>query len=451
MLKKQTLIGLLVTIIVIGSISFGAVMYSENKTYKNYLKAQYQMSVYNLLENVKGMQVSLSKATVSETPGQRAILFEEISRKAEGAKSDLHNLPINHESISQTSKFLAQVGDYTYTLVKNENKEEVNNKKTQKTIEELKNYSSYLTLQLQALENEMTDESFNWDEIRKTGVEYENTKAKDDFNIKFQNISKEMQSYPTLIYDGPFSDNALRVKPKVLNEKTVSKENILKSAEKYIGKDKINNIKAVEKVGGDIPSYSFKANLKGQKDSYVDIDISENGGKLVYMLNNRKVSNQNISIDKAIQKGKEYIEENGYPKMIPLYSLKYDNIAIINYVYVKDNVIVYPDQLKIKVALDNGEIIGVDSRTYLKDHSDSRKVDTPKIDYKKYKEELSKKMKVENIRLALIPVDSTKEVLCYEYVAEKDGEKYIIYINSLTGEEENILKVLETSNGELTM
>lgn len=451
MLKKQTLIGLLVIIIVIGSISFGAVMYSENRTYKNYLKAQYQMSVYNLLENVKGMQVSLSKATVAEDSGQRAMLFEEISRKAEGAKSDLHNLPINHESISQTSKFLAQVGDYTYTLVKNEDKGEEKNKRTQKTIEELKNYSSYLTLQLQALENEMMNEGFDWDEIRKTGVEYENTKVKDDFNIKFKNISKEMQSYPTLIYDGPFSDNALNVKPRILKEKVVSKENALKNVKKYIDNSKVSDIKYTEKVEGTMPAYSFKANLKNQKNSYIDINISENGGKLIYMLNNRDVSKQKISMDTAIEKGKEYIKENGYTNMIPLYSLKYDNVAIINYVYVKDNIIIYPDQIKVKVALDNGEIIGIDGRTYLKDHNDSRKIDTPKIDYKKYKTELSKRMKVENIRLALIPVDSTKEVLCYEYVTEKDGEKYIVYINAITGKEENILKVLETSNGELTM
>lgn len=451
MFKKHIFVTLLIAIVIIGSISFGAAMYSENKVYKNYLKAQYQMNVYNLLENVKGMQVSLSKATIAEDPGQRAMLFEEISRQAETAKNDLHNLPINHQSIAQTSKFLTQVGDYTYTLIKNEDKSEVHNKKTQKTVEELKNYSAYLTLQLQALEDEMTNEKFNWDEIRKSGVENEPSTAKDDFNIKFENISNEMQNYPKLIYDGPFSDKALSIKPKVLSEKEVSKEEALNSAKKYIGENKIKNIKVTEEVKGDIPGYSIKANLIGEKDSYVSIDISKNGGKLIYMLNNREISGQKLTMKEAIDKGKEYINKNGYPKMIPLYSLKYDNVAVINYVYVKDNIIIYPDQIKIKVALDTGEIIGVDGRTYLKDHTDSRKIDPPTINYKKYKENLSKEVKVENIRLTLIPVDSTREVLCYEYVVDKQGEKYMVYINSKTGEEENILKVLETSNGELTM
>jgi spore germination protein len=41
--------------------------------------------------------------------------------------------------------------------------------------------------------------------------------------------------------------------------------------------------------------------------------------------------------------------------MIPTYSLRYDNIAVINYVYTEDKVVIYPDQIKLKIALDNGE------------------------------------------------------------------------------------------------
>lgn len=452
MFKKQTIITLLAIIIVIGSVSFGAVMYSENKTYKNYLQAQYQMNLYNLLENVKNMQVSLSKATISQTPNQRTMLFEEISRQAQGAKSDLHNLPISHESISQTSKFLAQVSDYTYTLTKNSDRGNKIDKKTENTIEQLKSYSAYLTLQLQALEREISKGNFDWEQIRSQGVEAVDGELKDGIDIKFQNISNEMQSYPTLIYDGPFSDKALNIKPKVLSEKAVSKETAIENAKMSLGKNKVESIKVTGEVKSDtIPAYSITAKLKGQKDSYVNMDISKNGGKVIYMLNHREPGNETLSMKEAINKGKEYIKSNGYPKMIPLYSLKYDNTAVINYVYVKDNVVIYSDQLKLKVALDNGEILGVEAHTYLKDHSESRDIPKPKIDHTKYQKEIAKKLNIKNIRLSLIPVDSSREVLCYEYVADKNGEKYIVYINAITGDEENILKVVETSNGELTM
>lgn len=449
MFKRQTLIALAVIIVVIGSISFGAVMYSENKTYKNYLQAQYEMNLYNLIENVKNMQVSLSKATVSYSDNQRLMLFDKISRQAEGAKSDLHNLPLSHESIGETSKFLSQVSDYAYTLVKNDSK---NIKDQEKTIEELKSYSSYLTLQLQALEREIGEGNFNWDQIRRQGTDSVQNGPKDGLDIKFQNISNEMQDYPKLIYDGPFSDKALSIKPKILSEAVVTKDKALENAKKVLGENNIKSIKVTGEVKSDIiPSYSITAQLKGSKDSKVNIDISKNGGKVVYLLNHREVKEEKISIKDAINKGKEYINTNGYPKMIPLYALKYDNTAVINYVYVKDNVVIYSDQVKLKVALDNGEIVGVESATYLKDHSDERDIPKPKIDHIKHKNQISEKLDVKNIRLALIPVDGVREELCYEYVAEKNGEKYIIYINAINGEEEDILKVLETPNGELTM
>ena len=452
MFKKQTLIALAITIIVIGSISFGAVMYVENKTYKNYLQAQYQMNLYNLLENIKNVQVGLSKATVSQSDGQRAVLFDSISRKAEEAKGHLHNLPISSESISQTSKFLSQVSDYTYTLIKDMNSGSDLNDNVEKTVEELKNYSSYLTLQLQALENEIINERFNWEQIREKGVQSTENEVKDGLDIKFQNISKEMQDYPNLIYDGPFSDKSLNIKPKVLSQKEVSSDMALESAIKYLGAKNIKNIKVTGEVKSDtLPAYSITAEMKSGKDAKVNMDVSKNGANIIYMLNHREIKNDTIGMKEAIKKGNEYLKDKGYPKMIPLYSLKYGNTAIINYAYVKDNIVVYPDQVKLKIALDNGEIVGVEANTYLNHHSENREIKPATIDYKKYQKEISKVLDVKNIRLALIPADSMKEVLCYEYVAEKNGEQYIIYINANTGKEEDILKIIETSNGELTM
>lgn len=37
----------------------------------------------------------------------------------------------------------------------------------------------------------------------------------------------------------------------------------------------------------------------------------------------------------------------------------------INYAAVQNNVIIYPDLIKVKVALDNGEILGIETTGYL--------------------------------------------------------------------------------------
>ena len=54
--------------------------------------------------------------------------------------------------------------------------------------------------------------------------------------------------------------------------------------------------------------------------------------------------------------------------MMDTYYLSEDNTATINYAYKQDDVIVYPDLIKLKIALDTGEIIGFEAKGYLSSH-----------------------------------------------------------------------------------
>jgi len=56
--------------------------------------------------------------------------------------------------------------------------------------------------------------------------------------------------------------------------------------------------------------------------------------------------------------------------MVDTYYLKEDNTAIINYAYKQGDVVVYPDLIKVKIALDNGEVIGFESKGYLSNHTE---------------------------------------------------------------------------------
>ena len=60
-------------------------------------------------------------------------------------------------------------------------------------------------------------------------------------------------------------------------------------------------------------------------------------------------------------------------------------------------------------------------------------------------------MKLESTRLAVIPTDSYSEVLTYEFKGKIEDNTFLIYINAKTGKEENILILLETEGGLLTI
>ena len=65
---------------------------------------------------------------------------------------------------------------------------------------------------------------------------------------------------------------------------------------------------------------------------------------------------------------------------------------------------------------------------------------------------MSPELSVEEVRLALIPSAGRYEKLCHEFLCSaEDEQKYIIYVNAESGEQEKILILLEDESGTLTL
>ena len=53
--------------------------------------------------------------------------------------------------------------------------------------------------------------------------------------------------------------------------------------------------------------------------------------------------------------------------------------------------------------------------------------------------------------LAMIPTKFQTEILCWEFKGKVDNREFLVYINAETGKEEDILIILDTPNGTLTV
>ena len=101
--------------------------------------------------------------------------------------------------------------------------------------------------------------------------------------------------------------------------------------------------------------------------------------------------------------------------------------------------------------MDNGEIVGYDARGFLVNHT---KRSYPDKLYSKLKaqEKVSVQLKVTGSQLCVIPTDSLGEKLCYEFKCKaNNGRNVLVYIDAQTGEEEQILLLVETPTGTLTV
>ena len=261
-------------------------------------------------------------------------------------------------------------------------------------------------------------------------------------------MEENFHEYTGLIYDGAFSEHLISTEKKGLTGDEIDEETAKMKVEEFIGKDKIKNIQNNGYVeNGDIPAYRFGVRLNDEQE--IGISISKKGGHIVYLISNRNVGEVQLDEQEAMAKAKEYLTNKGFNDMQETYYMKQDGFITINYAYKQDDVLIYADLIKVKVALDNGEIIGLETTGYLNNHYD-RVIPTAKITMEFARKNISTKAQITSEGLAIIPTEWKTEKFCYEFKGKIEDIDFIAYINAETGEEEDILIVTNTENGTLT-
>lgn len=92
----------------------------------------------------------------------------------------------------------------------------------------------------------------------------------------------------------------------------------------------------------------------------------------------------------------------------------------------------------------------MEARQYLMNHTE-REIPEPAVSMEEARKKVNDDMEVYSSGLAYIPTDYREEIFCYEFRGKLDDRDFIVYINALTGEEEDILMIVNTPNGVLTM
>ena len=188
---------------------------------------------------------------------------------------------------------------------------------------------------------------------------------------------------------------------------------------------------------------------EGDEKNPASISIAKKGGHVVLMNYNRNVEVEMISQEQADNIGKEFLANHGFPSMKETYYLKQDGIVTINYAFSQNDITVYPDLIKLKIALDNGEILGIETTGYLNAHTE-RQLEEPKITMEEAKSTLNPNLEIVSEGLAIIPTEWKTEVFCYEFKGKIEDTDFLVYINTENGREENILVIIDTPNGTLT-
>jgi germination protein YpeB len=448
--KSKTIHVWLYTILIAGVIAaliWGFTSTKRAKALEISNENQYNRAFHELVGYVDDIDTLLSKAQLTKSPSQLARLSSDIFRQSAEAKSCLGQLPTYEVQLDNTSKFLSQVGDYTYVLSQSMiNGQEISQEEYD-TLSSLNEYAASLKNTLSGIENRIYSGEVTISTVQSKSRGTVADAAANSILEDLENVEKSFEEYPSLIYDGPFSEHIENREPAMLkNCEDISQENAFKKAETFLGSGDGLTFESLSENTA-IESYTF---TKDTQDGQISVSVTKKGGYILSYLNSRSVENENLDIDSATQKAGEFLQKNGFYSMQSSYYEKNGGVATINFAYVQNGVTCYSDLVKVRVALDTGHILGLETKGYLMNH-ELRDLPEPLLTMDEAHEKISTGLEVSGTKLALIPKDSMREVMCYEFKGEFNGKNFIVYVNAENGQEEEIFLLIESDEGILTI
>ena len=154
--------------------------------------------------------------------------------------------------------------------------------------------------------------------------------------------------------------------------------------------------------------------------------------------------------DELANAAQQYLIDKGYGPSAPSYAQFYNGMAVINLAPMQDDIVLYPDLIKVWVDIPSATVMGIDAKNYLMSHK-SRTLEPPLLTQDEAQQMLTTGIDVQGVRLALIPMDTNEEKVCWEFTGKMDDQDYIIYVNAQTGVQEDIFMIQHTNNGTLVM
>ena len=418
----------------------GYTVANRNRTMIEY---GYQRALGELTEYLGNMDLALEKGQYATSPNQLEGLASKLQREAGFAKNALSRLPLNGDELSGTYRFLSQVGNFCATLSKRVAEGGQITEEETASLQKLAAYASDLTDRLAAMESALAAGQLQLGEVAQVanqqGVDADFPSLTDGF----LEMEQGFEDYPTLIYDGPFSDHILQQEPKLLAGKELIDEGqaMTKAAEFLVNAP----VKPAGEIGGNLPCYQFTGDNRR-------ITVSKQGGFVVEYTDSRPIQEATLRIDQALAKAEEILEDKGFENFVMRYYNLNNGILTINYAYSEKGITYYPDLLKIGIAMDNGQLVSLDTKGYIMNHTD-RQLPQAQIVMAEARGKLSPHLEPKDEgTLAVIPSEGLREIACYEFSCiGRDDEQVLVYVNIETGEEEQILILLQDDTGVLAM
>ena len=425
--KIQRAIFIIIILLLVAGLATALGIFSHKvKAFNQEMNAVYDSAYYQTLDGLGDVKNKLKKAQVSNYNKTKKDLLQEVYVDCEVMVVNLARLNNDKFDATKVIKFINQLGGFSACLAKKLPDENV----TQTENEKLVTLTEVVTL----LETAFADAR---DKVAEGGSFYSAlNQGLATLGGIYDSFDLTSVEYPEMIYDGPFSDGLLDRDAKFLEGKAeISQEEGLEKVKAIYGEGEYQG-----EVSGAIPSYLYSVGSSS-------VEVSKSGGCVVEIIKESDQGEIALNKSQAIGAGKGFLENIGYSGLDAVWASVNGDTAYINYAFIENGIIHYPDLIKLKISLVDGSVIGLDAQNFLYNHTvryhSSLTTDASAITCKEGFEPIVK-------RRVIIPTEWGAEMEAYEVAGSYDDAFYYIYYDLKTLEEIKVMRVVQDENqGEL--
>ncbi|MFS0863534.1 germination protein YpeB [Fredinandcohnia sp. 179-A 10B2 NHS] len=435
--------GILITVLTIGIVGTGYWGYKEHQE-KNAILIQaennYQRAFHDLTYQVDLLHDKIGTTLAMNSRSSLSPALAEVWRITSEAHSDVGQLPLALLPFNKTEEFLSNIGDFSYRAAVRDLTKDPLTDDEYKTLQQLYKNAEDIQKELRTVQHLVLENNLRWMDVElalSSGEKQADNTIIDGLKTVEKNVAaySETEFGATLTStkknDGEFTN---------LEGETINEEKAKEIAKKFLGLKGDLEIKVAENGEGSSNGfYSLEINdPKAKTDIYMD--ITKKGGFPIWVIRNREVDKSKISLNDAYNNAQKFLKQNNFENQELFESAQYDNIGVFNFVSSVGGVRIYPDSIKMKVALDDGNIIGFTARDYLMAHKE-REIPKPKISKEEARKKMNSNLEIMEDRLAIITNELNEDVLCYEFLGTINNDTYRIFINAENGFEEKVEKL----------
>ncbi|UVI32367.1 germination protein YpeB [Paenibacillus spongiae] len=426
------------SLLFIGSIYWGYQEHQEKNSILIKAENQYQRAFHGLTYHVQQVNRELGKTLAVHTASQGSQRkgLVNVWRMTSEAQSEINQLPLTLLPFNKTEEFLSKMSNFAYkTSVRDLTKQPLSSDEY-KTLKTLYANSEQISKELSGVQSTVLANNLRWMDVE-LALASENSNMDNSIIDGFKTMDKKVGEYPEINWGPSVSSMYQKRSAQMLGGPKKTPEDIKKLAAKFTGTQDMKAIRVVENgKGTEFTSYTATVQ-QPQSNRTIQMDFTQKGGQLIYYMDPRDIGQKKLGVKQAETKAMEFLGRHGYDGMKAIQYDEYDKVATLTCVAEQNGVLIYPEKLTVKVALDNGEAIGLQAADYIYEHH-TRKIPKPKLSSAEARKLINPDLKQKTENLAMILNEVGDEVLCYDFTGSINGADYRIFINAETGMEESI-------------